>query len=584
MEPPFSAKHVAKIERKRGGRTYVSYLLRQSYRADGKVKHRTLANLSHLPEPLIDLIRRSLRGEVFQSAHEAVRTLSSKPHGHAEAISIAFERLGLDSLLASRPSRQRSLILALIAQRLLFPCSKLASLRHWQTTTLADDLEVSDASSTELYAALDWLGTRQADIERKLAKRHLQEGGFVLYDVSSSFYEGFTCPLAHYGHDRDGKKGLPIIVYGLLTDPLGRPVAVHVYPGNTADSTTVPDQVVKIRDKFGLTRVVLVGDRGMLTQTQIETLRTYPGLGWVSALRSEAIGQLIAKGLLKREVFEPEPLAEISSPDFPGERLIACFNAALAKKRSEKRQRLLKATEVDLSKLAAEVRRRTKKPLTAVEIALKTGKVIGRHKMKKHYELKIADGAFTWSRNKEGIEREEQLDGIYVIRTSEGAKDLEAAECVRTYKSLAVVERAFRCLKGLDLLVRPIRHRVEPRVRAHVLLCMLAYYVEWHMRKALKPLLYEDEELEQRRKTRHPVKPAEASASAQAKKKSHETTAGGVAQDWKSLLAHLGTRSRVTYQVGAEGSGATFQQLSQPDEIQAEALRLLGLIAVEPTP
>jgi transposase len=582
MEPPYSAKHVAKIERRHGGRTYVSYLLRQSYRADGKVKHRTLANLSHLPEPLIDLVRRSLRGEVFLTSHESVRTLSSKPHGHAEAVSIAFDRLGLDSLLASKPSRQRSLILALIAQRLLFPCSKLASLRHWQTTTLADDLEVSDASSTELYAALDWLGSRQADIERKLAKRHLQEGGIVLYDVSSSFYEGFTCPLAHYGHDRDGKKGLPIIVYGLLTDPCGRPVAVDVYPGNTADSTTVPDQVIKLREKFGLTRIVLVGDRGMLTQTRIDKLRTYPGLGWVSALRSEAIGQLIAKGLLKHEVFEPEPLAEITSPDFPGERLVACYNAALAKKRSEKRQRLLKATEVDLSKLAAEVRRRTKKPLTAVEIALKAGKVVGRHKMKKHYELKIADGAFTWSRNKARIEREEQLDGIYVIRTSEGAKDLEAAECVRTYKSLAVVERAFRCLKGLDLLVRPIRHRVEPRVRAHVLLCMLAYYVEWHMRKALKPLLYEDEELEQRRKTRHPVKPAEASDSAQAKKKSHKTTAGWVAQDWKSLVAHLGTRSRVTYQVGAEGSGATFQQLSQPDEIQAEALRLLGLIAVEP--
>ena len=584
MEPSFAAKHVAKIERKHGGRTYVSYLLRQSYRANGKVKHRTLANLSHLSEPLLDLIRRSLRGEVFLTSDESVRTLFSKPHGHAEAISIAFERLGLDSLLASKPSRQRSLILALIAQRLLFPCSKLASLRHWQATTLADDLGVSDASSTELYAALDWLGTRQADIERKLARRHLQEGGFVLYDVSSSFYEGFTCPLAKYGYDRDGKKGLPIIVYGLLTDSVGRPVAVAVYPGNKADSTTVPDQIVKLREKFGLTRIVLVGDRGMLTQTQIETLRTYPGLGWVSALRSEAIRELISKGLLKQEVFEPEPLAEITSPDFPGERLVACFNAALAKKRKEKRQRLLSATEIDLSKLVAEVQRRTKKPLTAVEIALKAGKVVGRHKMKKHYELKIADGSFTWSRNEAGIEREEQLDGIYVIRTSEGAKDLAAAECVRTYKSLAVVERAFRCLKGLDLLVRPIRHRVEPRVRSHVLLCMLAYYVEWHMRKALKPLLYEDEELEQRRKTRHPVKPAEASDSAQAKKKTHKTTAGGVAHDWKSLLAHLGTRSRVTYQVGTEGSGETFQQLSQPDEIQAEAVRLLGSIVVEPAP
>ena len=575
--------HVAKIQRKHGDRTYVSHLVRQSYRADGKVKHRTLANISHLPDPLIDVIRRSLQGEVFLPSHESIRTLSSKPHGHAEAVSIAFDRLGLDSLLAGKPSRQRSLILALIAQRLLFPCSKLASLRHWQTSTLADDLEVGDATSAELYAALDWLGKRQADIERKLAKRHLEEGGFVLYDVSSSSYEGHTCPLARFGYDRDGKKGLPIIVYGLLTDPGGRPVAVEVYPGNTTDSTTVPDQIVKIRERFGLTRIVLVGDRGMLTQTQIETLRTYPGLGWVSALRSEAIGELIAKGLLKQKDFEPDPLAEITSPDFPGERLVACYNAALAKKRREKRQRLLKATEVDLSKLEAEVRRRTKKPLTAVQIAMKAGKVIGRHKMKKHYELQIAEGSFNWSRDKEGIKREEQLDGIYVIRTSEEAKDLKAAECVRTYKSLAVVERAFRCLKGLDLLVRPIRHRVEPRVRAHVLLCMLAYYVEWHMRRAWKNLLYEDEELEQNRKTRHPVKPAEASASAQAKKKTHKTAAGRVAQDWKSLMAHLGMRSRVTYEIGKEGASARFQQLSQPDDLQAEALRLIGLVAVEPT-
>ena len=576
--------HVATIERRHGDRTYVSHLVRQSYRAEGKVKHRTLANLSHLPDHLIDVIRRSLQGEVFLTSHESVRTLSSKPHGHAEAISIAFDRLGLDNLLASKPSRQRSLILALIAQRLLFPCSKLASLRHWQTTTFADDLEVADATSTELYAALDWLGKRQADIERKLAKRHLEEGGTVLYDVSSSSYEGHTCPLARFGYDRDGKKGLPIIVYGLLTDSCGRPVAVEVYPGNTADSKTVPDQIGKIRERFDLERIVLVGDRGMLTSTQIDTLRTYPGLGWVSALRSEAIGELIAKGELKPKDFEPDPLAEITSPDYPDERLVACYNAALAKKRKEKRQLLLKATEVDLGKLETEVKRRTRKPLTAVEIALKAGKVIGRHKMKKHYELEIADGSFRWSRNKEGINREEQWDGIYVIRTSEKEKDLKAAECVRTYKSLAVVERAFRCLKGLDLLVRPIRHRVEPRVRSHVLLCMLAYYVEWHMRKAWKSLLYEDEELEQSRKTRHPVKPAESSASAQAKKKTHKTATGRVAHDWKSLIAHLGTRSRVTYEIGKEGKGATFQQLSQPDEIQAEALRLVGLIELEPTP
>jgi len=567
--------HVAKIERKHRGRTYVSYLLRQSYRQDGRVKHRTLGNLSHLPERLIDLIRRSLQGETFLASNETVRTVASQPHGHVQAILATFDHLDLPALLASRASRQRSLVLALIAQRLLFPCSKLASLRHWHSTTLAAELEVTDASSGELYQALDWLLARQQAIELKLARRHLRQGGVVLYDVSSSYYEGHTCPLARYGHDRDGKKGLPIIVYGLLTDSCGRPVAVEVYPGNTADATTVPDQTAKLRDKFALTRVVLVGDRGMLTQTQIDTLRQYPGLGWVSALRSEAIAKLIDKGTLYRQLFEPQPLAEIASPDFPDERLIACDNAALARERQEKRQRLLEATEVNLTRLAAEVQRRTKKPLSAAEIGVKVGRVIGQYKMAKHYELQIADGVFIWKRSSASIQREEQLDGIYVIRTSEAAQGLGAADCVRTYKSLSLVERAFRCLKGLDLLVRPIRHRVEPRVRAHVLLCMLAYYVEWHMRKALKPLLYEDEELEQARRERDPVKPAQASESAQAKKKSHQTAHGFVAHDFRSLLAHLGTRSRVTYEVVGKAGSATFQQLSEPDALQAEALRLL---------
>jgi transposase len=574
--------HVATIKRKHGSRTYVSHLLRQSYREEGKVKHRTLANLSHLPEKVIDLVRRSLQGEDFLPASETVQTLASKPHGHVEAILTTFGRLDLEGLLASRASRQRSLVLALIAQRLLFPCSKLASRRHWQSTTLAEELEVGDASVGELYLALDWLGARQEDIERKLAKRHLEEGGTVLYDVSSSYYEGRKCSLACRGYDRDGKKGLPLIVYGLLTDAQGRPVAVDVYPGNTADPATVPDQITKIREKFSIKRVIMVGDRGMLTQTQIDTLRQYPGLGWISALRSEAIAELLQKGLLLCQGLAAVPLAEITSPDFPGERLIACYNAQLAKERTEKRQRLLAATAADLKQVVAEVQRRTKKPLSAAQIGVKVGKVINRHKMAKHFQLQIADGLFTFSQDEEAIKQEEQLDGIYVIRTSEPAEDLVAADCVRTYKSLSQVERAFRCLKGLDLLVRPIRHRVELRVRAHILLCMLAYYVEWHMRKALKPLLYEDEELEEQRHRRDPVKPAQASESAQAKKKTHQTAAGWVAHDFRSLLAHLGTRSRVTYQVVAQGSTATFQQLSQPDEIQAEALHLLQSRVVQP--
>jgi transposase len=577
MRKPSAAIHVAKITREHGGKTYVSYLLRRSYRQDGKVKHLTLGNLSHLPERLIDIIRRSLQGEVFVTGGEAFRTVATKPHGHVEAVLAAFRKLDLENLLATEPSRQRSLILALIAQRILFPCSKLATTRNWHDTTLAEELAVGDADCKELYAAMDWLLARQGNIEKKLAERHLAEGAVVLYDVSSSYYEGHTCPLACYGHNRDGKKSLPIIVYGLLTDAQGRPVALDVYPGNTADPTTVPNQIAKVRGKFALTRVVLVGDRGMLTQTQIDTLKQYPGLGWISALRSEAIRELIDKGTLERSLFDQVNLAEITSPDFPGERLMACYNPLLAEKRQQKRQRLLTATEENLQKLVAEVQRRTKTPLNAAAIGVKAGKVIGKHKMAKHFQLRIADGSFSWSRNAVSIASEEQLDGIYVIRTSETKTDFSAADCVRTYKSLSLVERAFRCLKGIDLLVRPIRHRVDPRVRAHLFLCMLAYYVEWHMRKALQSLLFADEELDEDRWQRDPVKPAEASASTKAKKKTQKTADGKPVHSFATLLAHLATRSRNTHQIVSDPSGATFQQTTEPSVLQAEALRLLRM-------
>jgi transposase len=577
MRNPSAAIHVAKIVRKHQGKTYVSYLLRRSYRQDGKVKHLTLGNLSHLPERLIDLIRRSLQGEAFVTSDEAFRTLATKPHGHVEAVLATFRKLDLENLLAAQPSRHRSLSLALIAQRILFPCSKLATTRHWHTTTLAEELGVADADSKELYTAMDWLLAHQQHIEKKMAQRHLSEGAVVLYDVSSSYYEGQTCPLACYGHDRDGKKGLPIIVYGLLADAQGRPVALDVYPGNTADSTTVPDQIEKVRQRFTLTRVVLVGDRGMLTQTQIDTLKTYPGLGWISALRSEAIRELLAKGTLQRSRFDQVNLAEITSPDFPGERLLACYNPLLAEQRHNKRQRLLTATEQNLQKVAAEVKRRTKKPLTAAQIGLKAGKVIGRHKMAKHFQLQIADNSFSWSRDQDSITCEEQLDGIYVIRTSEPATAFSAADCVRTYKSLSLVEQAFRCFKGIDLLVRPIRHRVDPRVRAHLFLCMLAYYVEWHMRKALQSLLFADEELTQDRRERDPVKPAKPSESAKAKKKTQKTATGMPVHSFATLLAHLSTRSRNTHQIVSDPTGSTFQQTTEPDALQAEALRLLKL-------
>jgi transposase len=567
--------HVAKVTNTIKGVTYTSYYLRRSFREDGKVKHETLGNLSDLPVPLIDLISRSLKGETFVPAADTFRILSTRPHGHVEAILKMIRRLGLDSLIASRPSRQRDLVTAMIAERLLFPCSKLATTRHWHDTTLGEELHLQDATEDELYDAMDWLLERQKAIETKLAKRHLSDGGLVLYDVSSSYYEGETCPLARYGHDRDGKTGRPIIVYGVLTDGDGRPVAVQVYPGDTGDPTTVPDQVAKLSRQFGLARIVLVGDRGMLTQTQINALKEHPGLGWISALRSPAIRDLLADGHLNRSLFDEVNLAEIDSPDFPGERLIACYNPLLAEKRMRKREALLTATEARLTKLAGAVSRRTKATLSAAEIGVKAGRVIGRHKMAKHIRLTISDGLFTWERDVDSINQEKLLDGIYVVRTSEPSERLSAADSVRSYKRLAQVEQAFRCLKGIDLLVRPIHHRLEPRVRAHILICVLAYYVEWHLRRAWRPLLFEDEELERDRAVRDPVAAAQPSDSVRKKKTTHQTAEGLPVHSFRTLLAHLSCRSRGTCQVVSDPSGATFERMSELDPVQREALRLL---------
>lgn len=569
--------HVAKIVRRHGGRTYVSYLLRRSYRIGAQVKHQTLANLSHLPAGLIDLIRRSLQGEQFVAVQEAFRITRSRPHGHVQAVLGTIRRLGLDTLLAARPSRQRNLVVAALAERLLFPSSKLANTRHWLHTTLAEELAVADATVDELYRALDWLGRRQPAIEQQLAQRHLGEGALVLYDVSSSDYHGRTCPLARHGHSRDGKKGLPIIVYGVLADAAGRPLAVDVYPGNTADPTTVPDQVAKLQDRFGLQRVVLVGDRGMLTDTQLDKLRQYPGLGWISALRSRAIQELLDQGRLQRSLFDDTHWAEITAPDFPGERLVAGYNPLLANERHRKRQELLRATEELLRRWAAEVARRQQPPLTHTAIAMKAGRRVSRFKMAKHFQLTIGDGVFTWQRRPGSVEREEQLDGLSVIRTSEPRRRLPAAEAVRHYKRLAQVERAFRCLQGLDLLVRPIHHRVPPRVRAHIFLCLLAYYVEWHMRQAWAPLLFADEELATDREARDPVAPAAESESAAAKKQTKYNGAGTPVHSWRTLLADLATLTRNTCVVTTDAAAGSFEQLSEPTPLQAEALRLLAL-------
>jgi transposase len=571
------AVHVATTTRHYQGKTYTSHLLRRSLRVGKQVKHQTLGNLSHLPAPLIDIIRRSLAGEFFVPVAAAFQVERSLPHGHVQAVLGTIRQLGLDRLVASRPSRPRDLVVALVAERLLHPGSKLATTRCWQQSTLAQQLDVEDADENDLYQALDWLLARQRRIENKLARRHLAEGARVLYDVSSSYYEGQHCPLALFGHSRDGKKGKPIIVYGALCDRDGRPLAVDVYPGNRGDPTTLPDQVEKLRQRFGLARVVLVGDRGVLTETQIRQLRQHPGLGWISALRSTAIRQLVDDGSLQCSLFDERQLAEITSPDYPGERLIACYNPLLAEQRRRKREELLAATETELERIAAAVARRTRKPLGAEEIGIKVGRVLQRYKMGKHFETRIGAGAFGWSRRTASIEREAALDGLYVIRTSEEAARLSAADTVRSYKSLAQVERAFRCLKGVDLRVRPIFHRTPDRVRAHIFVCLLAYYVEWHMRQAWAPLLFEDEQLAADRARRDPVAAAVPSAAVKKKKATRRTADGLPLHSFATLLADLATQCQNTCRVSAAPAGTSFAQITTPTLLQQRAFELLGL-------
>ncbi len=557
--------------------SHPTILLRQSYREGNRVRKRTIANLTPLPPDVIEILRRALRGEKLVPCDQAFAIERSIPHGHVKTILGTMRKIGLDTIIASKRSRERDLVVAMIAERLLHGRSKLASTRLWHSTTLAEELSVQDADVDELYEAMDWLLERQERIEKKLAARHLGEGSHVLYDITSSYYEGRTCPLARRGHNRDGKKGKPIIVYGLLTDREGRPVAVEVYPGNTGDPSTVGDQVDKLRERFGISRVVLVGDRGMLTQTQIEKLKAYPQLGWISALRSESIHLLIENKELEPSLFDTKNLAEITSAEFPGERLIACFNPLLAEKRARTRNELLVATEKKLQGIANEVARRTKKPLRTDEIALKVGKVINRYKVGKHFSLHIEDGVFHWERDEASIEEEAALDGIYVIRTSEPKKRLSAKDTVRSYKNLAQVELGFRCLKSIDIRVRPIHHSTDPRVRAHVFLCMLAYYVEWHMREALGPLLFDDQELTADRWTRDPVAQAEPSDSAQRKKVERRTPDGLPVHSFDTLLEELGTLCRNRCRIQADSSGTTFTQDTQPTKLQARVFELLGL-------
>ena len=519
-------------------------LLREGRREGKRVHKRTLANLTHWPKDKIERLRRVLKNEPLVHPDQLFLIERSLPHGHVEILLEVVRKLKLPALIDPRPSPQRDRVLAMILQRLLYPASKLATTRLWHTTTLGEELSLEDTDEDDLYEAMDWLLKRQDRIELKLAKRHLAEGDPVLYDVSSSYYEGRTCPLMQFGHNRDGKRDRPIVVYGVLADAMGRPLAVQAYAGNTGDPTTVGDQVEKVRDRFGLKRVVLVGDRGLLTETQINHLKRHPGLGWISALRHRQIRRLVESEAVQFSLFDERHLAEVRSPDYPGERLIVCHNPLLAEHRRQKREALLRATEEALARIARQVARRTRTPLSATEIAEKVGRVKNRYKLAKHFRTQIADGSFHYERRTEAITREAQLDGFYLLRTSEPADRLPTAAVVRRYKDLTRVERAFRSLKTVDLHIRPIRHRVETRVRAHLFLCLLAYYVHWHLRQALAPLLFDDEELEAERARRDPVLAAQPSDSAKRKKGKRRTEDGFPLQSLETLLAEMGTRAR----------------------------------------
>jgi transposase len=553
-------------------------LLRESWREGRRTHKRTIANLSEWSAQKVEQLRRVLRDEPLVAPDALFTVERAVPHGHIEAVLQVIRRLKLDTIIASKRSRERDLVLALLIERLIHPSSKLAATRLWHTTTLGETLSVQHTDVDEVYAALDWLLARQPAIQQKLAARHLHEDGVALYDVSSSYYEGHTCSLARYGHDRDGHTGRPIIVYGVLTDSEGRPVTVDVYPGNTGDPTTVPDQVVHLQTQFELTRVVLVGDRGMLTEAQLRHLRAHPGLGWISSLRSPAIRELIDHGTLQRSLFDEHHLAEITSPEYPGERLIACFNPVLADERHRKREDLLAATDRTLRRLTTAAARRTKKPFDDATLGMNVGRVINHYKVAKHFTVTIGQGQLQWQRNERAIQQERQLDGIYVIRTSEGADRLTTADAVRQYKSLAHVERAFRCLKGLDVRVRPIFHHTNDHVRAHIFLCMLAYYVEWHLRRVWAPLLFEDETLASDRQTRDPVLPAQPSAAVLEKKVKRQTPDGLPVHSFDTLLETLAGRCEVTCRLRTDPAAPPIQQWTAPTPLQARALALLSRV------
>ena len=569
-------------------------LLRESYRKNGKVKTRTIANLSKLPNEAIEALRAVLAGKKLVEANQTVEAIASPQHGHVRAVMRAMKRLKFEQLIASRASKERDLVVAMVAARILQADSKLATTRWWHSTTLPDLLGVSNANEDALYESMDWLLRRQSQIERKLADRHLKKDGLVLYDLTSSYFEGVTCPLAAFGHNRDGKKGKLQVNYGILTDGCGRPIAVSVFEGNTADGKTLMPQVMKVQKEFDIDRFVLVGDRGMISQKLIEEqLSHHDTVEWISALRSGTIRELVQDNYLQLGLFDERDLFEFTCPDYPGERFIACRNKELGKQRAHKRKALIDATIKELERVRLMVekarlkREKAKKKSTKKgrfegkdQIGLRIGKIINKYKMAKHFILDIRDDGFDFHIDESKVATEAALDGLYVVRTSVTQQQLSTEEAVRGYKSLTRVEQAFRCLKSIDLKVRPIRHYQEQRVRAHIFLCMLAYYVQWHMLEAWRPLLFADEDTEAK-KTRDPIAPAKRSKKALHKVHSKQLEDGTEVHSFRTLLGHLSEIVRNECIIpGAPADTPTFDVITIPNAKQQQAYDLLETITI----
>ena len=562
--------HVATTRRRHGDREYTTTLLRQSYREDGKVRHRTLANLSHLPQETVELVRASLKGTSFVPAGEALVTLRSLPHGDVAAVWGLAEKLGFKELLGP-PCRERDVALALICSQVVEPSSKAAYATWWHDRTLGVDLAIAGAHSDEAYEAMDWLFARKEQIEQALVGRHLKDGALVCYDLSSSWVEGRHNELAAFGHSRDGRRGKRQIEYGVVATTEGLPCAIEVFPGNTSDPKSFETIVEVVRDRFGLERVCFVGDRGMITSARVEVLRGKGGVDWVTALRATEIKALVASGTIQPTLFDEVNLCEICHPDYEAERLVACRNPFLAQERARKRDDLLKATEANLKKVKASVEAgRLRDP---GKIGLRAGRVVNRHKMAKHFSLEIAEGHFAFSRKEEAIAREAELDGIYVIRTSLKEERMPAEEVVRTYKSLSNLERnCFQHMKTVDVEIRPIRHRLADRVRTHAFICMLGAHLTWHLRRAWAPLSFTDEA---RPTPVDPVAPATRSQAASSKAARRAQPDGTVLRPFQGLLDHLATLTRNTNKV--PGTEVAFDQLTEPTHTQRKAFELLEI-------